>query len=192
MKIGVFGGTFDPPHLGHLVAAEAARELLGLDFVRVIPAALSPHKIWRETSPAEIRLEMVRLAFAGNASYIIDEREIQRKGPSYMVDTLSDLRTEFPGDSLVLLLGRDTLKDFDTWKEPDRILALAEVVALERQVAGLESGDSPMLKRITRLKTPLVEVSASMIRERVREGKSIRYMVPEGVREYIERHRLYR
>ena len=192
MKIGVFGGTFDPPHLGHLVAAEAARELLGLDFVRVIPAALSPHKIWRETSPAEIRLEMVRLAFAGNASYIIDEREIQRKGPSYMVDTLSDLRTEFPGDSLVLLLGRDTLKDFDTWKEPDRILALAEVVALERQVAGLESGDSPMLKRITRLKTPLVEVSASMIRERVREGKSIRYMVPDGVREYIERHRLYR
>ena len=192
MKIGVFGGTFDPPHLGHLVAAEAARELLGLDFVRVIPAALSPHKIWRETSPAEIRLEMVRLAFAGNASYIIDEREIQRKGPSYMVDTLSDLRTEFPGDSLVLLLGRDTLKDFDTWKEPDRILALAEVVALERQVAVLESGDSPMLKRITRLKTPLVEVSASMIRERVREGKSIRYMVPDGVREYIERHRLYR
>ncbi|MGA9118029.1 MAG: nicotinate-nucleotide adenylyltransferase [Bacteroidota bacterium] len=192
MKIGVFGGTFDPPHLGHLVAVEAARELLSLNFVRVIPAALSPHKIWRETSPAEIRLEMVRLAFAGNASFIIDEREIQRKGPSYMVDTLSDLRTEFPGDSLVLLLGRDTLKDFDTWKEPDRILALAEVVALERQVAGLESGDSPILKRITRLKTPLVEVSASMIRERVREGKSIRYMVPEGVREYIERHRLYR
>ncbi len=191
MKIGVFGGTFDPPHIGHLIPVEAAREILGLDYVRIVPAGLSPHKIGREGSSAATRLEMVRLAFGGNRSFIIDERELRREPPSFMVDTLEELHAEFPGDTLYLLLGTDNLPDFGTWKDPERILGLAEVIALARPATGISANESALSSRIKHLDTPLVEVSSSSIRALLSEGKSIRYLVPDAVRDYIIRNHLY-
>ncbi len=191
MKIGVFGGTFDPPHVGHLLPVEAARELLQLDEVRIIPAAVSPHKLDRESSPAETRLAMVRLAFGGNDAFVIDERELLRKPPSFMVDTLGELHREHPRDVLFLILGMDNLSEFETWKEPERILTLATVVALARPKAKPVPTNSLIAGRVRQLETPLVEVSSSSVRERVRTGGSIRYQVSDAVREYIERNRLY-
>jgi nicotinate-nucleotide adenylyltransferase len=192
MNIGIFGGTFDPPHVGHLIAVECAREILRLDSVRVIPAAVSPHKVGQERSPAADRLAMVRLAFADCPGYVIDDRELRRAAPSYMVDTLAELRAEFPRDHLVLLLGRDNLPEFETWREPERILAVADVVAMNRPVQENDAGPAGIEGRIKRLDTPLIDISSSLIRERVREGKNIRHMVPGAVQDYIDRLGLYR
>lgn len=191
MRIGVFGGTFDPPHVGHLIPVEAARELLKLDQVRIVPAAVSPHKLDRESSPADNRLAMVQLAFGGNGAFVIDERELRRMPPSFMVDTLDELHQEFPREALFLILGMDNLAEFETWKEPGRILSLATVVAMARPTAKPDLRETSLARQIKQLGTPLVEISSSSIRKRVREGRSIRYLVPDAVREYIEHNRLY-
>ena len=191
MRIGVFGGTFDPPHMGHLIPVEAAREVLGLDQIRIVPAAVSPHKLDREGSPGDMRLAIVRLAFGGNSAFVIDERELRRKPPSFMVDTLEELHKELTVDSLFLILGMDNLAEFETWKNPERILDLATVVALARPNARPGPEETLLTRRIQRLETPLVEIASSSVRERVRMGRSIRYLVPDPIRDYIERNRLY-
>lgn len=191
MRTGIFGGTFDPPHIGHLVAMEAARDLLHLDRVRVIPAAVSPHKVEKESSSSADRLTMTQLAFGGNPAIVIDERELHREGPSYMVDTLADLRRECPEDVLFLMIGKDNIAEFAAWREPLRIFELATVVSLDRMLSSSGEGDRVLVRRIQQLNTPRVDVSSTMIRERVRRGLSIRYMVPEAVREFIVRRHLY-
>lgn len=191
MRTGIFGGTFDPPHMGHLIAVEAARELLHLDLVRVIPAAVSPHKLQMESSPAAMRLKMTLLAFGGNSAFTIDERELRREGPSYMVDTLVELHRESPGDEFYLMIGKDNIAEFGTWKEPERILQLCRVVSLNRPLPPGAHMEDLSDKRIQHLDTPLVEVSSSTIRERVRARKSIRYLVPDTVEEYIVDQKLY-
>ncbi len=191
MRTGIFGGTFDPPHMGHLIAVEAARELLHLDLVRVIPAAVSPHKLQMESSPAAMRLTMTLLAFGGNSAFTIDERELRREGPSYMVDTLVELHRESPGDEFYLMIGKDNIAEFGTWKEPERIFQLCKVVSLNRPLPPGAYMEDLSDKRIQHLDTPLVEVSSSTIRERVRARKSIRYLVPDTVYEYIVDQKLY-
>jgi len=192
MRIGIFGGTFDPPHMGHLIPVEAAREILRLDHVKIIPAALSPHKMDRDLSSPETRLAMVRLAFGENDAFVIDERELRRKPPSYMVDTLEDLRRQYPEDELFLLLGTDNLYDFEMWKSPKRILELAKVVALARPDWNIGLPTNALTREIERLDTPLVEISSSAIRKLVMAGRSIRYLVPGPVEEYIRQNGMYR
>lgn len=189
MRTGVFGGTFDPPHLGHLVAASDACGALGLDRVLFVPSAHPPHKRGRVRTPAETRLEMVRAAIAGDPRFAADPRELGRPGPSYTVDTLRELRREAPDDELFLLLGADALRDLPTWREPAGVAALARLVVLHRAGEGApEDAPYPALPvAVTR-----VDVSATEVRRRAGAGETIRYLVPDPVRAIVEREGLYR
>lgn len=194
-RLGVFGGTFDPIHLAHLVLAEQAREQLNLDRVLFIPAAAPPHKIGRSISPAKTRLEMVELAVAGHPQFAVSDIEIKRTGPSYTVDTLRSLCVQYPAAALFLLLGGDSLVDFPTWREPKQILELASLAVVKRE--GSPIPDLPadwemdLSNRLHFIQAPLLAISGTDLRRRVREGRSIRYLVPAAVAAFIESQRLY-
>jgi nicotinate-nucleotide adenylyltransferase len=187
VRLGVYGGAFDPPHLGHLVAASDACDVLSLDRLLWIPSAVHPLKAVR--TAAALRLEMVRAAIAGDPRFGADDLELRRGGPSYTVDTLRALRAREPGAELVLLTGADNLADLPRWREPDEIARLATLAVVSR--AGetvLPGGPYPAVAvPVTR-----VDVSSTEVRRRVAAGQSIRYLVPEAVRAVIERERLYR
>jgi nicotinate-nucleotide adenylyltransferase len=192
VRIGVFGGTFDPPHVGHLLLAADARDALGLDRLIFIPAAAQPFKVHQPAvaSPQD-RLEMVRLSVADDANYAVDATEIDRKGLSYTVDTLEHLTSRYQGAELFLLLGQDTLKSFEQWKEPRRIRELATLAVMSRsgsEKSEAESGPSGVI----RLSARRVDVSSTEIRERLSKGKSIKGFVPESVERFIEARGLYR
>lgn len=187
MKVGVFGGSFDPVHLGHLIVAEAAADALALDEVRFIPARAHPFKHTTYATP-EDRLAMLRLAAGGNPRFRVDERELRRASPSFTVDTLRELCAAEPGNRLFLLLGADAARDFGAWREPETIARLAGVVVLTRP--GVAPPEHALLSE--RLPVPAIDISATAIRERCRRGASIRYLVPDPVREYIAAHGLYR
>lgn len=189
MKIGLFGGTFDPPHIGHLIAAQDACAALSLDRFLFVPAAVPPHKRDAGVSSQEIRLAMLKAAVAGNAAFEISEIELRRTGPSYTVDTLRQLATECPADELFLLIGVDQVREFGTWREPDEIVRLARLVMLSRSgldEPGAESKYVSHTVNVTR-----IDVSSTMIRARVAAGESIRYLVPDAVAEIIAREALY-
>lgn len=190
MRLGVFGGSFDPIHHGHLLVARALREALDLDEVRVIPAGGQPLKAGTHAASGAHRARMVELALEGEPGLVADQREILRPGPSYTVETLRSLATEQPQARLVLLLGGDAARDFAAWREPDRILELAEVVAFTRAGGPEAAGEGipPALHRVT---APQCDLSATEIRARVRAGQSIRYLVPDRVADYIAAHGLY-
>ena len=190
MRVGVLGGTFDPVHLGHLVVAEAARVSLGLDEVLFIPAGQPYFKAGQPVSDAGHRLAMVELAVASNAHFTASDIEVARAGPTYTVDTLTELRDRSSGtDELFLLLGMDAVVDLDTWRRPDEIRGLCTVVGLARP--GVDVPDEGVPGGIALDDGPAVDISASDIRRRVAAGLSIRYMVPRPVEEYILRHRMY-
>jgi len=189
MRIGVFGGTFDPPHLGHLVVASDACEALGLGRVLWIPSAVPPHKLGTVKAPAEARLEMVRAAVEGDPRFVADDVELRRAGPSYTVDTLRELAARHPGDELVLLIGADNLREIPGWREPGEILRLARVAVLSRDGAGVPP-DSPI--PATSVAVTRVDVSATEVRRRAAAGETIRYLVPDAVRALVERRGLYR
>jgi nicotinate-nucleotide adenylyltransferase len=191
MNIGIFGGTFDPPHLGHLIIAEAARAVLALDRVVFVPAGNPPHKSRSDISPGWMRLEMVRRAIASNAAFDVDGRELDRIGLSYTVDTVRELKREHPGDQLVLLIGMDNAVDFESWREPEAIFALADVAALRRP-GDAEALSGTFKDRITMVRSPLIETSSSSIRAAIRAGASVKYLVPDQVLDFIEQHHLYR
>jgi nicotinate-nucleotide adenylyltransferase len=192
MKIGVFGGTFDPPHMGHLIVAEHAREELGLDTVLLVPSAISPHKRHDPLSDPVYRLEMVQLALMGQTSLQPSDVEVKRGGVSYTVDTLQQLRRMYPRDEFALFMGLDNLAEFTSWKSPAEILGLASVVGLTRP--GFEGGEASVdvMKGVILCRVPAVEISSREIRERVRCGKSIRFLVPRTVESYIYYRKLYR
>ena len=199
MRTGVLGGTFDPVHLGHLLIAEEARVSLGLDDVLFIPAGQPYFKTGQPVSEACHLLAMVELAVASNPHFTASDIEIGRPGPTYTVDTLTELRKRLGGGhELLLIVGMDSLADLERWRRPEDILALSVVVGLARP--GADVPDERTLERIRSqapgrlqlLDEPLVGISASDIRRRVAEGLSIRYAVPEPVEEYIYRHRLYK
>lgn len=181
MRIGVFGGSFDPIHHGHLIAAVALRETLELDEVRLVVAKAQPLKSaeGHESSP-EDRVAMAELAARAVPGLRVDRRELARSGPSYTVDTLRAIRSESEGAELVLLLGTDAAGEFERWREPDPIRALARIVVFRR--AGAEHGG---------VAVPRVDISSTEVRARVRAGRSIRFWVPDAVAEYIAQHRLY-
>ena len=192
MRIGVFGGTFDPPHVGHLLLASDAREALDLDRLIFVPAATQPFKA--HTPPiasARDRLEMVRLAVADDANYTIDDTEIDRKGLSFTVDTLEQLSRKNPGAKLFLLLGEDTLAGIDGWRNPGRIRELATLAVMRR--SGSEGpAVTAIAAGVTTVSARRVDVSSTEIRERLRAGKSIKGFVPESVERFIEARGLYR
>lgn len=198
-RIGVFGGTFDPPHVGHLIVAEWARVALRLDRVVFVPAGTPPHKPGRGVSPARHRVAMTRLAVHGHPAFEVSTIETRRSGPSFTVDTLRALRAAHARARLFLMIGGDSLDEFHTWHDPEGILALATLAVMERDgPAGARAHGAhsrtrrPPARRVVRVGNPLVALSSSGIRGRAKAGRSVRYLVPETVRAYLMRHRLYR
>jgi nicotinate-nucleotide adenylyltransferase len=190
VRIGLLGGSYDPPHNGHLLAGGDAIEVLGLDRLVWIPAAVQPLKQHVGATPAADRLAMVQLIADGDPRFGVDSIEIDRGGVSYTVDTLTSLAARWPGSELFWLVGADVATTFRKWREPDRIAELARLVVMRRSddstdVTGMPQGT-------TVLETRRVDISSTEIRERVRAGKSIRGFVPDAVAEYIAAHRLYR
>ena len=193
VTLGLFGGSFNPPHVGHLAVAEACAEAAGLDRVLWMPAATPPHK--RDDpglAPADERLALVRAATAGNDRFEVSDLEIARDGVSYTVDTLRQLRDAHPGADLALLVGGDSLAAFATWREPRAILDLARLVAYRRP--GADLGDVPawVLDRTEIVEGPLLDLSSTMLRERIAAGRTVRYLVPDAVRQRVEARGLYR
>ncbi|MBN1641508.1 MAG: nicotinate-nucleotide adenylyltransferase [Anaerolineae bacterium] len=198
MRIGVIGGTFDPIHLGHLIVAEEARTRLGLSQVVFVPAGQPPHKRAHALTSPDQRVEMVQLAIADNEAFGLSRVDVDRPGPCYTVDTIGLLQSAW-GDEVEIyfLIGSDSLADLPVWYQPQRLLRLCTVVAIERP------GYPPDLDRLERrlpgaaaqivlLRAPTLDISATEIRERVRSGRSIRYLVPDGVAHYIYQRHLYR
>lgn len=190
MRIGIFGGTFDPPHVGHLIAAQDAYSALGLDRLLFVPAAVPPHKQGVVSTPAEARLEMLRAAVAGDPRFEVDDVELRRPGPSYTVDTLRELRRRDPSAALTLLMGVDQFRDLHTWREPLEIARLAEVVVLTR--AGVADVGTPLDIPYRLVPVTRVDLSATEIRRRVAAGEPIRYLVPAAVESIIVREGFYR
>ena len=190
MKTGILGGTFDPIHLGHLRAAESAREALGLDRVVFVPAHVPPHRVDPVSSPLD-RYAMVALATAGNPAFSASDIELRREGPSYTVDTVCGWLKENPGDSVVVIVGSDTFPDMATWRQPEKLFALSRVVVVSRPGQELDGlGDAP--PGTERVEGPALPISATLVRRRAAAGQSVRYLVPDEVAEYIAKRGLYR
>lgn len=192
MRRGVFGGSFDPIHLGHLLLAETAWEELELDSLLFIPAHRSPFKN-RWAATAEQRWEMLNLAIYGRPGFEASRIELERTPPSYTVDTLRQLVSVYPNDEITLILGADSIKDFSVWRESNEILALADIAVGQRsgQSANLPQDLSAYGHRIRFLSGPSCELSSTDIRERVAAGRTIRYRVPLLVEEYIKENGIY-
>lgn len=189
-QIGILGGTFDPPHVGHLLLAEFALDAAGLDRMIFIPTFQPPHKSPRGATAAQ-RLAMTRLAIKGNRRMTCSPVEVQRGGLSYTVDTLEILAAAHPGAELYLLLGMDSFTEFPSWRFPERIVSLAHLLVFPRP-GWPAAADAPFLRHADMMTSPLVEISSSMIRRRISSGKSIRYLVPDTVERYIRVKGLYR
>jgi len=192
-RLGVLGGTFDPPHLGHLALAEWARAELGLERVLFVPAAAPPHKR-RALTPLARRLAMTRLAVRGNPAFAVSTLEARRAGPSYTVDTLRALAAREPDAELWLLLGADTFAALGTWREPRAIVRLARLAVAARP--GVPRPRPPAWMRgglgVRAFDNPGLAVSSSALRARVRAGRGVRYLVPDAVARFIAAHGLYR
>jgi nicotinate-nucleotide adenylyltransferase len=185
--IGLFGGSFDPVHHGHLIVGQVAREKLGLELLRFVPAREQPFKRGRHRSSPEDRAAMLSLALENQPGFAVETTELNRPGLSYTVDTLTELRRREPDAELILLLGADAAAELPTWHEASRIPELARVVVFARP--GTAIPVSPWIS--DRIEVPAIDISATEIRNRVRQGRSVRYWVPDAVAEYIATHQLY-
>ena len=195
-RIGILGGTFDPPHLAHFIIAESARDELRLDKVLWVVAADPPHKREIILSPIQHRLAMIRLALKGQPMFELSLLDIERDGPHYTVDMLSLAASAHPGDQLFFLMGSDSLRDLPTWRDPGKLTEHAAICVVRRPDVSDSLNDLfavvPQLEgQIVFLNAPLVDISSTMIRERVQQGRTIRYLLPERVESYIHKHHLY-
>ena len=195
MRIGIFGGTFDPIHLGHLRMAEEIRDSLSLERVLFIPNQVSPFKTNRNVTPAERRMEMVWQAVADNPAFAVSAAEVRRPGPSYTVDTVRELRRDYPEDELFLLIGSDAVRDLPQWRAPEELLSQVRIAVATRPgtdpaevLAALPDTWEP---RLTFIPMPGLDISGTDLRARVRARRSITYLVPRAVETYIARHGLY-
>ena len=196
MRLGVLGGTFNPPHLGHLVCAQEAYRELELDCVMLIPARIPPHKPVEAEPGAHHRLALCRLAVAGDDRFSVSDIELNREGPSFTVDTLQELTYQASDTELVLIVGGDIAAGLPRWREPERVLELATVAIAKRRgtarstvqdaLDSLQGG-----QRASFFAMPRIGVSSTMIRRRVRAGLPIRYLVPDAVGDYIQQEGLY-
>jgi nicotinate-nucleotide adenylyltransferase len=195
VRIGILGGSFDPIHFGHLAIAEEARLALALDRVLFVPAARQPLKLAGHAAPAAARLEMTRLACASNDAFVVSTAELERPGPSFTVDTLATLRAA-GDDELFFILGADALGDFPRWHAADRIIRLARVVVFDRpgtraDTASVARALPGLDERLTRIEGPLLDLSSTVLRQRVARGLPIRYQTPDPVVDFIAAHDLY-
>jgi nicotinate-nucleotide adenylyltransferase len=197
MRVGVFGGTFDPIHIGHLVSAEEVRVKLELERVVFVPARLPPHKLDHVVSPVEHRLTMVELAIASNPHFAVSRVDIDRSGPSYTVDTIELLRDAWgPDVEIYFIMGSDSLLDILTWHEPMRLIKLCHFAVVSRPGYQVDLDELDALlpgvaSRVQMLKAPELAISSTDIQRRVQEGLPIKYQVPEAVEDYIYEHKLY-
>lgn len=204
MNLGVFGGTFNPVHLGHLRAAEEVREALGLDRVLFVPAKLPPHKPGRGIAPPDVRLDLVRRAVSGNQGFEVSDRELRRAGPSYSVDTLAELRAEVePGQRIWFLIGADAYSEIHTWHRYPDLFRLADVAVMRRPPdpgpglppAGLEGEFEPTRfgwrhragREVRFVPVTLLDISSTAVRYALGQGRSVRYLVPDSVLAELER-----
>lgn len=196
MRLGLFGGTFDPIHLGHLILAEQCREACALDRVWFIVAGAPPHKQGDRT-PAAHRLEMARIAIAGHPAFDVCDLETTRPGPHYSVETLAAIRRTRPDDDLFFLIGADSLEDLPTWREPEGIARLATIVVVNRPGISERGPESlpdfgPGTHRLTTVNVPPIGIASKDLRRRLASGRSVRYQVPRAVEAYIDAQQLYR
>lgn len=183
-KIGLFGGSFDPVHHGHLILARTALEQLELERVIFLPAGISPHKLHCPPAPAEIRCEMLAAAISGEPDFSWDDCEIKREGPSFAVDTVRLIREQNPGAKIFYFIGDDNLAALHTWKEISALRELMQFVVLSRKIEEVDYG-FPVISRC-------IDISSTDIRNRIARGLSIRYLVPDAVCQIITRYQLYR
>ncbi len=192
MRLGILGGTFNPPHVGHLVCAQEAHRELQLDRVMLIPARIPPHKPVEHEPGPEHRLELCRLAVADDDRFEVSDIELGRDGPSYTVDTLKELTSKASTSELFLIVGGDIAVGLPRWREPERVLELATLAIAKRRGTSRASVESSLDEldgggRARFFQMPRIGVSSTMIRRRVRAGQPIRYLVPDRVAHYIER-----
>lgn len=195
-RLGVIGGTFDPPHMAHLVLAETARVQLSLDQVLFVPVGDPPHKQTEPITRASVRAALVEAAICHNSAFTLSRADLDRPGPHYTVDMLDVVHSHHPGAELYLLLGGDSLAEFGTWWRPERIVARACLAVMARpgsdvDLANLEEAVPGIRARIRHLDVPALDVSSTDLRRRRREGLPIRYLVPEAVVAYLQQHPLY-
>ena len=185
-KVGILGGTFDPPHYGHLLIANEVRSALELDKIWFMPNHEPPHKKKPESVEDEDRLHMLELAIAENANFSIQPIEMERKGPSYTVDTMKILHTEYPNHQFYFIIGADMIEYLPKWHDIDILVNLVQFVGVKRKSYSHQT-DYPVLY----IDVPAIDVSSSMIRDRVKKGQSVRYLLPDSVIDYIEEKQLY-
>jgi nicotinate-nucleotide adenylyltransferase len=191
LRLGIFGGTFNPPHTGHLVVAEHIRRRLALDKVYFVPSYISPHKRRGEEKLAEHRLKMIRLATKGNPHFEVSDIELKRKGTSYTFETVEDFRKKYPNAELYLIIGADNFAEFYTWKNPSKILDLASLIVMNRPGHRLHSVRRSVANAARIVMVPSIEIASSTIRKMIRKGDSVAYLLPKAVAQYVHRHGLY-
>jgi nicotinate-nucleotide adenylyltransferase len=197
-RVGILGGTFNPPHVAHLLCAQEAHDQLGLDVVVLMPAAVPPHKEARDDPGAGARVEMCRLAVGSDPRFDVSTLEVQRGGPSYTADTLREIHEKAPGDDLTFIVGGDMAHSLPAWHQPAEVVRLARLGVAEREGAAREDIAARVAAvpgsdgRVTFFDLPRVDVSSSLIRRRVAAGRPIRFLVPDDVAEYIAARGLYR
>jgi len=197
LRLGILGGTFNPPHIGHLVCAQEAYDQLGLDRVVLMPAGQPPHKQVDADPGAEVRCELCRRAVAGDDRFTVSRLELDRPGRSFTVDTLRALHDESPQDDLTFIVGGDMARSLPTWREPEAVLELATLAVAERAEDRRDAIAAALTslagaERVRFFEMPRVDVSSSLVRERVATGRPIRYLVPDAVAEAIAQNGWYR
>jgi nicotinate-nucleotide adenylyltransferase len=190
-RLGVMGGTFDPIHHGHLVAASEVQSVFDLDEVVFVPTGQPWQKDDREVSPAELRYLMTVVATASNPRFTVSRVDVDRPGPTYTIDTLRDLREQYPDADLFFITGADALAQILSWKAVDELFDLAQFVGVNRPGHEL-SGDGLPAERVSLMEVPAMAISSTACRERVRAGEPVWYLVPDGVVQFIAKYRLYR
>lgn len=195
-RIGIFGGTFNPPHIGHLILAETAADNLELDCVYFVPAAEPPHKVGMPRAPVEDRVKMVEASIAGNQRFQLSRKDVDRPGPHYAVDMLQLFHNEYPEAALFFLMGSDSLRDLLAWHRPERIIEMSQLVVMQRpaiypDLASLTKELPALLSRLHFLNAPEIEVSSTQIVHLLKEKRSVRYRVVPDVLNYLMEHELY-
>ena len=191
MKLGLFGGMFDPIHLGHLRAAEIVRESLGLDEVVFVPAGVPPHR-GKPAAAGIDRYAMVALATSTQRAFLPSDVELAREGPSYTVETVAQLRARHPQAEVFLIVGSDNLPMIAEWREPERLLEMCTVAVVERPGSAPAPAGKVPPARLRRVEGTTLPIASRDLRERIRAGRSVRHLVPDGVADYIEKRGLYR
>jgi nicotinate-nucleotide adenylyltransferase len=195
-RIGILGGTFDPPHVGHLILGEYSIDALDLTHLLFVPAADPPHKQDRDKTPIEHRLAMLKLAIAGNDRFDLSRIDLDRPGPHYSLDTVKIAAAQFPGAELYFVMGGDSLRDLPKWHHPQELITLCKLAVMRRPGdnlnAGMHSALLPSLEeRVVMMDTPILEISSTEIVNRLQHGQSVRYLVPDVVLAYIAEHGVY-